>query len=202
MVMQKNRSVLARARQSSFAAMAALGIGLTQPALACDHAVHDAPVQKVAGIVPASMTAGSAPQTLAIPPHGNQRLQPERALAAINAVRAQNGLTPLSLDPTLTRAAYDHARELAARDDISHYGVNGSTPVTRVAAAGYSAVTTGENLAIGQRRFDDVLEGWLASPSHRRTIMQETVQHAGLALVEDPDTTYRTFWAMVVAEPF
>ena len=137
-----------------------------------------------------------------VPAAANQRLKPVEALEAINRVRAEAGLAPLSLDASLTRAAYAHAEELARRDDISHYGVNGSTPVTRVAATGYSAVTTGENLAIGQRRFEDVLDMWLASPSPRETLMQGSVKHAGRALVEDASTTYRTFWAMVVAEPF
>ena len=131
-----------------------------------------------------------------------QRFDIAAAVAAINDVRRREGVNPLSLSQELTIAAEAYSRELAHRNELSHYGADGSTPVTRVAATGYDAIMTGENLASGQRQFDDVLSGWLASPSHRRTLLQEDVSDIGLALAYDPDTMYRTFWTMVVAEPF
>ena len=131
-----------------------------------------------------------------------QRFDVAAALSAINEVRRSEGVSPLTLSQELTIAAETYSRELAQRDELSHVGADGSTPVTRVAATGYDAVMTGENLASGQRQFDDVLSGWLSSPSHRRTLLQEDVSDIGLALVYDPDTVYRTFWTMVVAEPF
>lgn len=130
------------------------------------------------------------------------RLDPQIALARINQVRAAAGLRPLTLDPSLAEAAKAHAADLAARDAISHYGRDGSTPDKRVAATGYDAVITGENVATGQRDFDEVLDGWLDSESHRRTLLLPEAVHTGLALVYNPKASYRTFWTMVVAEPF
>ena len=135
-----------------------------------------------------------------IPP-GN-RLDPQAALEKINALRQAHGAAPLTLDPALNQAAVIHAEDLASRDAISHYGRDGSTPVTRVAATGYDAVLTGENVATGQRRFDDVLDGWFHSDSHRTTLLLPDAVHVGLALVYNPDSSSRTFWTMVVAEPF
>ncbi len=132
----------------------------------------------------------------------SKRLDPEIALQKINAFRAASGLPALVLDPALTQAASAHAADLAARDAISHYGADGSTPVTRVASTGYDAIVTGENVATGQRHFDEVLDGWIDSESHRKTLLAPTVIHAGLALVYNPKASSRTFWTMVVAEPF
>ena len=131
-----------------------------------------------------------------------QRFDVAAAVVAINDIRRREGVSPLSLSEELMIAAEAYSRELSHRDELSHYGADGSTPMTRVAATGYDAVLTGENLASGQRKFDDVLSGWLSSPSHRRTLLQENVSDIGLALAYDPDTAYRTFWTMVVAEPF
>lgn len=135
-----------------------------------------------------------------VPP--SDRLDPFAALEKINALRAAEGLGPVALDPLLTRAAAVQAEDLAARDDISHFGADGSNPVTRVAATGYDAMLVGENVSTGQRDLDEVLAGWMHSESHRKTLMMPEALHVGLALVYDPKTSYRTFWTMVIAEPF
>jgi len=100
----------------------------------------------------------------------------------------------------LMRSAIGH--DLARLDDVSHYGTDGSSPVDRVFKAGYSGVMTGENVSAGQRDLDEVLDGWLKSSSHRKTLLMKEAQHVGVALAYDPKTTYRTFWTLVIAEPF
>src|SRR3972149_6667560 len=51
-----------------------------------------------------------------------QPLDPEAALAAINAFRAENGLKPLVLDDRLSRAAAMQSEEQAGRSWIGHSG--------------------------------------------------------------------------------
>lgn len=130
------------------------------------------------------------------------RLDPAAALDRINAFRAQNGLGPLVLDAALSRAATDYAGELSRRRLLSHIGADGGTPFDRALAAGYDALTLGENLAAGQRTLDAVIEGWTRSPDHRRTLLMAEGVHVGLGLVYDPQSEYRTVWTMLVAEPF
>lgn len=149
----------------------------------------------------ANRQAALAP-TLASYSSPDERFDAQHAVRKINEIRRQAGLHALTMNLELSIAAQQHAADLARRDDISHYGADGSTPVTRVAATGYDAVETGENVATGQRHLEDVLAGWLESESHRATLLSRNALDIGLALVYDPDTTYRTFWTMVVAEPF
>jgi uncharacterized protein YkwD len=63
-------------------------------------------------------------------------------------------------------------------------------------------VTVGENVSAGQRQQDEAIDGWLESPAHLATILAPGVTHLGLAVAYDPATRYRSYWTMVVAEPF
>ena len=131
-----------------------------------------------------------------------ERLDPKEAVRKINTLRREQGLPAVSIDSALMDAAAVHARDLAAQDDAGHYGTDGSTPLDRVFKAGYSGVLTGENVSAGQRDLNEVLEGWLNSKSHRRTLFMPQARHMGVALAYDPQTKYRTFWTLILAEPF
>ncbi len=185
--------------QRFWLALAAGAVAASGAAAACD-APHHGGASKGAVRATSASYGAAAPSTLYQPP--SSRLDPYAALSKINELRVANGVRPLALDPLLAEAAHAHAADLAKRDAISHYGANGSTPVTRVAATGYDAVLTGENVATGYRHFDEVLDGWLHSPSHRKTLLLPDAAHVGLALVYDRSASSRTFWTMVVAEPF
>lgn len=131
-----------------------------------------------------------------------ERLDALAALELVNAARAEEGLQALILDEALSEAAERHAADLATREVMSHYGADGSSPHDRAAALGYDAVKIGENVSAGQRSTDEAIVAWLASAPHRRTLMMPEARDMGIALVEDPTSPFRTYWALVVAEPF
>lgn len=68
------------------------------------------------------------------------------AVNAINAYRAQNGLPPYTIDAQLNQAAQAHSEDAACNNLFVHTGSNGSTPESRVAAAGYLAAYVSENV--------------------------------------------------------
>jgi len=67
-------------------------------------------------------------------------------VAAINAYRAQNGIAAYTVNPKLTTAAQSHSQDMACNNLFVHTGTDGSTPTTRVTAAGYSASSVTENV--------------------------------------------------------
>jgi hypothetical protein len=105
------------------------------------------------------------------------RLDPAAATAKLNAYRAENGLNPLRLDPTLTAMAERQAQAMAKSGTMSH-DVGGSLS-TRLAASGINA-PTGENLGAGYMSFDEVLAGWRASAG--TTLICSCLARLGLAL--------------------
>jgi len=64
-----------------------------------------------------------------------QALNPQSALAAINAFRVANGVTALVLDERLSRAAAMQSQAQAGSGWIGHYGPGSSTPKDRAARA-------------------------------------------------------------------
>ncbi len=125
-------------------------------------------------------------------------LQPSFARDLINQYRVENGLKPLKLNAELTAAAKAHARDLAKWDRISHYGSDGSNPWDRVKRAGYKARLAAENVGTGQTSFEEVLKGWKASEGHNKNLLLADAEHMGIALVQDPKTEFRSFWALVL----
>jgi uncharacterized protein YkwD len=92
-------------------------------------------------------------------------------VAAHNQVRAEAKLPSLFVSKKLQAAAIEHARDMANHKKMSHTGSDGSTPSARIMARGYRMKRTGENIAFGQRRVEDVMKLWMKSPPHRRNIL-------------------------------
>jgi uncharacterized protein YkwD len=66
----------------------------------------------------------------------------DATVAAINALRAQNGLPALTINAQLTKSAQAHSNDMACNNLFVHIGSNGSTPRSRAAAAGYTGSVT------------------------------------------------------------
>lgn len=123
------------------------------------------------------------------------------ALAEFNIYRAQNGLTPVRLNKKLNLASEVHAKDLAQAGIISHTGTDGSDHGDRVQRQGYYFTIAGENVATGQKSWEEVFQAWKDSPGHNENLLRDDVVDFGIALVYEPKTTYLTYWSMVVASP-
>jgi uncharacterized protein YkwD len=125
-----------------------------------------------------------------------QKLDPQAALAAINAFRAENGRAPVVLDARLSRAAAMQSEAQAGRSWIGHSGADGSTPMVRAVRAGYHAKIASENVASGQKSFSDVLRFWKDSPGHRANLLRENVTAIGVAMAKTQSG--RPYWTLVL----
>jgi uncharacterized protein YkwD len=127
-----------------------------------------------------------------------QPLNPQAALAEVNAFRAENGLKPVVLDARLTRAAVMQSEAQAGRSWIGHYGPDGSTAKTRARRAGFNAKIASENVAAGQKSFSDVMRFWKESSGHRTNLLRPNVTAAGIAMAKNKSG--RPYWTLVIAE--
>ncbi|MEW4566485.1 CAP domain-containing protein [Tautonia sp. JC769] len=115
-----------------------------------------------------------------------------------NALRAERDLPPLSLSPTLSRAAEAQVAGMIELGKIRHKGVDGSSPADRITRVGYPYQSVGENVAAGQETAEEVMTGWMDSPGHRRNILGD-FEELGAARAEDDDG--RPYWCVVFATP-
>lgn len=145
-----------------------------------------------------SMSPSQAPTRIAAV---NVTLNADEARDMINTYRKQKGLKPLKLHPKLAEAARRHSRDLSRHDTISHRGSDGSDPWERVKGTGYKARLAAENVGVGQVSLAEVFKGWQDSPGHNENLLLADATHMGIALIQDPQTEYKTFWTLVLGSP-
>lgn len=117
---------------------------------------------------------------------------------AINHLRAQSGLGPVSADAALTLAAARQACEMARLNQMTHAGGGGVS--ARARQAGYRPSVAAENIAAGQLDASRVLSSWAASRGHRANLLHRQVRHVGIGQAIGADGRTR-FWSLVLAAP-
>ena len=125
-----------------------------------------------------------------------QPLDPEKALAQVNAYRTKNGRKPVVLDTRLSQAAAAQSKAQAGRSRIGHDGSDGSKPKQRAARAGFNAKIASENVASGQKSFADVLAYWKQSSGHRTNLLRPNVTAIGVAMAKNENG--RAYWTLVL----
>jgi uncharacterized protein YkwD len=125
-----------------------------------------------------------------------QKLDPQAALAQVNAYRQKNGRKAVTLDARLSKAAAMQSANQAARSWIGHEGPDGSKPMDRAARAGYHAKIASENVASGQKSFADAMQSWEGSSGHRENLLRPEVTAIGVAMTKN--NSGRPYWTLVL----
>jgi uncharacterized protein YkwD len=115
-------------------------------------------------------------------------------LGLINAYRAQNGLEPLAMSPTLTTAARDHSQDMGTQNYFDHTGLNGSTFSQRIAAAGYPGGTLAENIFAGDQTAQGAFESWRNSPGHNANMLNPAYKAIGIGRANVPGSDWGWYW--------
>jgi hypothetical protein len=101
-----------------------------------------------------------------------------------NINRAEENLTPLTVNQTLNEAAQLKANDMAAKGYFAHTSPEGLTPWHWFDKAGYSFYYAGENLAVNFIDSKDVVNAWMNSPSHRANIINYNFTEIGVGIAK------------------
>lgn len=104
-------------------------------------------------------------------------------LQAANAERAQLGLRPLRWDAALYRAAREHAREMAARESISHQYPGEADLAERAGRAGAQFSFVAENVAEAPNAVR-IHDAWMRSPGHRANLLDIRADAVGISVLQ------------------
>ncbi|MFN3200710.1 MAG: CAP domain-containing protein [Bradymonadia bacterium] len=108
--------------------------------------------------------------------------RPDRALwERINRARASRGVPPLIWHPTLANAARDHARELAASQQLSHLSPDSGWLETRLQSHPGRWKRVAENLAEAVDA-EEALRAFMESPGHARNLLARHLTHVGVGV--------------------
>ena len=98
----------------------------------------------------------------------------------MNEARAEYGLAPLKTDPSLRKAAHAYSQEMLVGGFFDHRNF-----VERMLRIHVPGPYVGENLAWGAGTTatpEGVVAGWLASPLHRKNLLQPRFRYVGLGV--------------------
>ena len=107
----------------------------------------------------------------------------EAVASLVHAARQDAGLSELELDADLCAAAQARAQEIA--QSFSHTRPAGSSCFTILEEFGISYRAAGENIAMGQRTPEEVMDGWMNSSGHRANILNGTFTSIGVGYYVD-----------------
>lgn len=118
-----------------------------------------------------------------------------KIVAQTNALRTEQGLSELKVDPRLRQTAQDFASYMA---DSNRYGhtADGRRPSQRVKDHSYNFCIVSENIAFHfftqglatQALADRTARGWKNSPGHRRNMLKPYVTEIGVAVSQSDST--------------
>ncbi|NME06391.1 hypothetical protein HF876_11120 [Psychrobacillus sp. BL-248-WT-3] len=99
-----------------------------------------------------------------------------------NAERAKGGLAPLQIDSALTKSAQLKSQDMKDNNYFSHTSPTYGSPFDQMKSLGISYKSAAENIAMGQRSAQEVVQGWMNSAGHRANIMNGSYTHIGVGL--------------------
>lgn len=123
---------------------------------------------------------------------GEDHAYEQRVLELVNQQRAANGLGALAYDSRLDLASERHNLVQGMTRSMAHQGLGDADPGTRIRATGFTG-SWGENVATGQLTPEQVVAEWMASPGHRRNILDPNFHRLGVSYGTGADG--RTYWA-------
>jgi len=101
---------------------------------------------------------------------------------SLNRERSVHKLPELKWDPSLAKAAHQHAALMAQRNDLSHQLRGEGDVQERASTAGARFTVIAENIAEGPDA-ETIHSMWMKSPHHRANILDVDVNAVGIATV-------------------
>lgn len=121
----------------------------------------------------------------------------KKLLDKTNEIRKAAGKLPLLLNDKLNLAAQKHSKWMADHNKMSH--TEGTVTVGRRANnVGYAWRSIGENIAMGYKSVDSVMNGWRNSTGHYFNIIGKYVD-VGFGLAYSSDGS--PYWTSVFGTP-
>jgi uncharacterized YkwD family protein len=107
----------------------------------------------------------------------------QQVVELTNQERAKNGLPALKLDIELSKVARDKSKDMQTKNYFSHTSPTYGSPFDMMKTYGISYKAAGENIAMGQRSPEEVVQAWMNSQGHRENIMNPNFTHIGVGHV-------------------
>ena len=106
----------------------------------------------------------------------------DRILELVNQEREKVEIEGLNENDKLNESSALKVEDMVKGEYFSHHGPNGEDLKHYIDAAGYKYILAGENLAVGFYDPQDIIDAWVASPSHYENIVENQYEDTGLSV--------------------
>jgi uncharacterized protein YkwD len=107
----------------------------------------------------------------------------DQVIVEVNNRRTQEGLPELVLNTKLTKAAGQKADHMVEYSYFSHiHPETGKKWSDFIKESDYTYSVAGENLANGFYTVSEMVDAWVASPTHRENIVNKNVSETGVGI--------------------
>ncbi|WP_085834247.1 CAP domain-containing protein [Clostridium merdae] len=107
----------------------------------------------------------------------------ERVVELVNQERAKVGLKALKMNLKLSDVARVKSQDMHDKNYFSHTSPTYGSPFDMMKQFGITYRTAGENIAMGYRTPEAVMEGWMNSPGHKANILNSSYTEIGVGYV-------------------
>ncbi len=114
----------------------------------------------------------------------NGNIDQKNVIELTNKEREKKGLSGLTENEALDKAAAAKAQNMFTENYWAHYAPSGKTPWDFILGAGYHFTYAGENLAKNFYKSDEVVTAWMNSPTHRENLLNPNYKDIGIAVVD------------------
>lgn len=112
------------------------------------------------------------------------------ACELVNQYRAENGLAPLTISADLSVKARIKSQDMRDNNYFDHNSPTYGSPFALMQSLGITYRTAGENIAMGYRTAEAVVNAWMNSTGHRANILSTNYTTMGIGFVDG----YWTQW--------
>ena len=121
-----------------------------------------------------------------------------RHLEMVNALRLENGRSPLKHSISLSAASKTHAFDIARQQRAWNYGSDASSAIDRAKIAGFNGLVLGENVSETYEGEYEVLKVWFQSKIGKEIILDSNATHLGLSWYQD--STGKVWWVQMIGQ--
>lgn len=101
----------------------------------------------------------------------------------VNNIRKEYGLSPLKLNSELSAVARLKSSDMREKGYFSHTSPTYGSPFDMMKTFGIKYRTAGENIAMGYRTPQAVVDGWMNSKGHRENILNSSFTEIGVGYI-------------------
>ena len=118
-------------------------------------------------------------------PNIDVKTMENQVIKLVNQARVNAGLQPFTANWELSRVARYKSQDMANKGYFDHTSPTYGSPFTMMQNFGIKFTAAGENIAMGQRTAQDVMNSWMNSPGHRANILNPSFNQIGVGLAKN-----------------